>query len=107
MKMKKNNLSLLEGALIGTALSVAAGLFLVSKKGKKLQKDIKQKTVEFYAYIGPKLKKIKKLGEKEYIAFIENAAKNYGKAKKFSAVETKILLAEAKKSWKHLKKHAS
>ncbi|MCX6761065.1 MAG: YtxH domain-containing protein [Candidatus Nealsonbacteria bacterium] len=105
--MKGNKLSLLEGAVIGTALGVTAGLFLASKKGKQLQKNINQKTVEFYAYIAPKLKKIKKLGEKEYIAFVETAAKNYSKAKKFSAVETKILLAEAKKAWKHLKKHAS
>lgn len=106
--MKGNNkLSLLEGALVGTALGVAAGLFLASKKGKELQKDIKQKTVEFYAYIAPKLKKIKRLGEKEYVAFVENAAKNYSKAKRFSAAETKILLAEARKAWKHLKKLAS
>jgi len=105
--MKVNKLSLLEGALIGTALGVAAGLFLTSKKGKQLQKDIKQKAAGFYAYIAPKLKKIKKLGEKEYIAFMEGAARNYSKAKKFSAAETKMLVAEAKKTWKHLKKHAS
>lgn len=105
--MKNNKLSLLEGAVIGTALGVAAGLFLASKKGKQLQKDTKQKAIEFYAYIAPKIKKIKKLGQKEYVAFIENAAKNYGKAKKFSAAETKRLMAEAKTTWKHLKKHAS
>jgi len=105
--MKVNKLSLLEGAVIGTALGVTAGLFLASKKGKQLQKDIKQKVIGFYAYVAPKLKKIKKLGEKEYIAFVENAAKNYSKAKKFSAAETKILMAEAKKTWKHLKKNAS
>jgi gas vesicle protein len=105
--MKVNKVSLLEGAIIGTALGVAAGLFLGSKKGKQLQKDIKEKTAEFYAYIAPKIRKMKRMGEKEYAAFIENAAKNYSKAKKFSIAETKVLIAEGKKAWRHLKRHAA
>lgn len=105
--MKVNKTSLLEGAIIGTALGVAAGLFLGSKKGKKLQKDIKDKAAGFYAYVAPKLKKMKKLGEKEYAAFIEGAVRNYSKAKKFTATETKLLMIEAKKAWRHLKRHTA
>jgi gas vesicle protein len=99
--------SMLGGAVIGVALGVAAALFLTSKKGKELQADAKQKAAEFYAYIAPKLKKMKQLGEKEYSAFVEIAAKNFAKAKKLSQEELKVLITDAKSTWRHLKKHAS
>lgn len=105
-KKSSNKLSILEGAFVGVALGVAAGLFLSSKKGKKMQKDVTQTAAEFYAYIAPKLKRMKRLGEKEYFVFVESAAKNFAKAKKLSAGELEILTADAKKVWKHLKKHA-
>ena len=105
--MASKKLSILEGTVIGVALGVAAGLFLSSKKGKRLQKDAKQKAAEFYEYIAPKLKKIKHLGEKEYFTFMESAAKNFARAKKLSTEELKVLITDVKSTWKHLKKHAS
>jgi len=105
--MASKKISILEGAVAGVALGVAAALFLTSKKGREIQKDAKQKAAEFYKYISPKLKKMKQLGEKEYLVFMENAAKNFGRAKKLSQEELKVLIADAKSTWKHLKKHAS
>ena len=105
-KSSSKKLSLLEGAFMGVALGIAAGLFLSSKKGKKIQKDVKQSAAEFYAYIAPKLKRMKKVGEKEYFIFIESAAKNFAKAKNLSTEELKELTIDAKKAWKHLKKYA-
>ncbi|MFH1713771.1 MAG: YtxH domain-containing protein [Patescibacteria group bacterium] len=105
--MASKKISILSGAAIGIALGVVAGLFLQSKKGKEIKKDAKQKVAEFYKYISPKLKKMKQLGEKEYFEFIETAAKNFSKAKKLTAEELKILIVDAKSTWKHLKKHAS
>ena len=95
------------GALIGAALGIAAGLFMQSKKGKKLQGNIKEKTAEFYAYLAPKLKNMKQIGEKEFSEFIETAAKDYAKVKKITLEEMKILITDAKSTWAHLKKHAS
>jgi gas vesicle protein len=105
--MPSKKVSFIEGALIGTALSIAAGLFLQSKKGKKLREDIKEKAAEFYAYLAPKLKNMKQLGEKEFSQFIETAAKDYAKVKKITSEELKVLITDAKSTWQHLKKHAS
>ncbi len=94
-----------EGALIGAALGIAAGILAAPESGKKLRKDAKNKAAEFYAHLSPKLKKIKRIGEKEYHAAVHEAAKNYGKAKRLTASEQQELAAHAVKSWKHLKKH--
>lgn len=101
--MVNKKISFISGAAIGAALGVAAGLFAQSKKGKKIQKDAKDKAAEFYAYLSPRLKNMKHMGEKEFSHFIENAAKNYAKAKKISTKELKVLIADTKNTWKHLK----
>jgi gas vesicle protein len=105
--MPSKKISFMGGALIGAALSIAAGLFMQSKKGKKLRSDIKEKTAEFYAYLAPKLKNMKQIGEKEFSEFIEAAAKDYAEVKKITSEEIKILITDAKSTWAHLKKHAS
>lgn len=96
---------MLGGALVGAALGVAAGLLLAPESGKKLRGDVKKKSAEFYAHLSPKIKKLKKIGENEYGEFVKNAAKNYGKAKRLSSRQQKVLVAEAQKTWKHLQKH--
>lgn len=104
--MKKNNaLKLLEGALAGAALGAAAGLLLAPESGKKLRSDIKKKSADFYRHLAPQLKKMGKIGEKEYQAAVKKAMASYGKAKKLSAKEMADLIKEAYASWKELKKH--
>lgn len=102
---KQKNIKLLEGGVIGAVLGIAAGMFLMSKPGKKLQKDIKQQSAAFYKHVSPQLKKIQKMGEKEYKSFIKDALKKYSKARKLSLKEEKDLLREVQKSWKQFQKH--
>jgi len=99
--MAKNKLTFLGGAVVGLALGVAASLFLTSKKGKKLTKDMQVVLADFYKGVAPKLKNIKKMGEEQYKEFMEAAARQYGKAKKLSEVKIKELVAQAKDSWRH------
>lgn len=95
----------LAGALIGAALGVGAGLLAESKLGKKLGKEVKNLSADFYRYMAPQIKKVKKMGEVEYKAFVAQAMERYNKDKKLSAAEAKHIVKNAQASWKHLKKH--
>ena len=100
--MPKGNASkFLEGAVAGVALGIAASMYLATKKGKLLKKDIAEVTADFYKMVSPKVKKMKKMGEKEYKEFMKIAAAQYGKTKKISEEMAKQLIKEAQQSWKH------
>ncbi len=106
--MKKNNtIKLIEGGLIGAALGIAAGIILAPESGKKFRNDVKKKSAEFHAYLAPQFKKMKKVGEKEYDVLINKAVKSYTKTRRLSEKEGKDLIAQAKKSWGHIKKQAA
>jgi len=102
---KGNAVKFLEGAVAGLALGVAASMFLATKQGKELKGDLANVTADFYKYISPKVKKIQKMGEKEYKEFMKNAAGQYAKSKKMSEDMAKQLMKEVQQSWKHFSKH--
>lgn len=101
--MKKST-KLIAGAVAGVALGVAAGLFLQSKRGKKLRKDAENYVADFYKYISPRLKKIGKMGREEYGEFMDMAVEQYAKAKKISSPLVKELKSTVKKSWNYFAK---
>ncbi len=103
--MKKNGGKLLAGALVGAALGVGAGLLLASESGKKIRGGIKKLSGEFYHYMIPQIKKLRRVGEAQYHEFMAEGVKNFSKAKKLSLAEGKMLTSEAKRSWGHIKKH--
>ncbi len=103
--MKKIKSRLLEGALLGAALGVAAGMLFAPKSGKKLRGDIRTRAADFYTSVLPKLKQLKNMSESQYNAFMKTAVAGYGKAKKLSMRETKELAKHAQEFWKHFKKH--
>jgi len=102
---QNNTVKILEGAVAGLVLGVAATMFLSSKKGKALGKGIADVSADFYRYISPKIKKIEKMGEKEYKLFMKGAAEQYIKTKKISGAVAKDLVKDAQLSWKHFSKH--
>ncbi|MDP2741263.1 MAG: YtxH domain-containing protein [bacterium] len=102
---KNNTQKFLGGAIAGLALGVAASIFVSSKKGKELREDVKDRMADFYKYIVPKVKKIEKMGEKEYKEFMKNAVGQYSKARKISEDVSKEIVKEAQKSWHYFSKH--
>ena len=104
--MAKNNAAkFLEGAVAGLALGVATTMFLSSKKGKEVVGEAQDMMADFYKYITPKIKKMEKMGEKEYKMFMKESAEKYAKAKKMSEATAKQLIKEAQQSWKHFSRH--
>ncbi len=102
---KGNTTKFLQGAVIGIALGVAASVYLGFKKGKIVKDDIIDVMADFYKDISPKVKKVEKMGEKEYKLFMKKAAVQYAKTKKISAKLAKQLVKEAQQSWTHLANH--
>jgi len=105
MAKKNNALKFLEGTVAGVALGVAASMFMASNKGKKIKNDLSDMAADFYKYISPKIKKVQKMGEKEYKEFMKASVAQYAKSKKMSEEMIKQLTKEAQQSWKHLSKH--
>ena len=105
-KTNNNSGKLLEGGLVGAMLGVAAGLLLAPESGKKMRKDIRKASGDFYRYMAPQIKKMKLAGEGQYNAFVSKSADNYAKAKKLSLEDKKILVREGKRFWKHIKKRS-
>ena len=101
----KTGMHLLEGALAGIALAVAAGIFSQTKTGKKVTKDIRDKSADFYKYLAPQLKKAKEMSQDQYHKIIDASLARYSKTKKLSKAEVKELSEGAYKSWEHLKKN--
>lgn len=95
----------LAGGLIGAALGVGAGLLAESKIGKQLGKKAGHLRADFYRYMAPQVKKVKRMGEAEYKKFVAEAMRRYSKDRRLSQAEAMHLSKEAQASWKHLKKH--
>jgi gas vesicle protein len=102
---KGNTVKFIEGAVAGLALGVAASMLLATKKGKAVKGDVIDATADFYKYISSKVKKIERMGEKEYKTFMKGAAEQYAKSKKMSDAAAKDLIKDAQQSWKHFSKH--
>ena len=103
--MKKVKSRLLEGALVGAALGVAAGMFFAPSSGKKLRKDMQKTAANFHKYISPKIKQIKNMSEAQYKTFMKTAVDGYAKTQKLSKEEMGELVGYAQEFWKHFKKH--
>jgi len=102
---KKSGSHILGGALAGIALTVAAGIFSQTKAGKKIVKNVRDKSVDFYKLLEPQLQKAQAMGEEHVHKLIETSIEKYGSTKKLSQAEIKKLSAGAYKTLESLKKN--
>ena len=96
-----------EGALLGIALGVAAGMYLASNSTKELKGRLAEKYAEFSKFMAPKLKKLKKVSQSEYEMMVDKAMVGFGKAAKMTKSEALALAKTAKKHFREISKLAN
>lgn len=92
------------GVLAGAVFGIAAGIFMSSKQGKKLAKELKSQTTDIQARIVKELKKGKKMSEENYGMAIDNVLGYYAKSRKIASKEVPELRRYLMAKWKSVKK---
>jgi gas vesicle protein len=95
------------GVLAGAVFGIAAGIFMSSKQGKKLAKELKSQTAEIQGRILKELKKGKKMSEENYGKAIDNVLAYYAKSRKIASKEVPELRHYLLAKWKSVKKELS
>jgi hypothetical protein len=92
------------GAITAAALAAAAGAYLLADKKTKTKAKawVSKAKVE----VAKHAKTAKKLGEKEYNAFVEQAVKKYGSLENITAGDVMKAAKDLKGDWKRIQEHA-
>ena len=93
------------GAGIGVAALAAAGAyFLYGKKGAKNREKITGWALQLKGEVLEKMEKLKEIDQEAYDKLVDETAARYGRVKRASASELKIITAELKNAWGHIGK---
>ena len=91
------------GVGIGVAALAAAGAyFLYGKKGAKNREKIAGWALQLKGEVLKKMAKLKDLDQEAYGRLVDETAARYGRVKRVSASELKIITADLKNAWKHI-----
>lgn len=93
------------GAGIGLAALAAAGTyFLYGKRGAKNREAIAGWALQLKGEVLEKMEKLKDLNRESYDKLVDDTAKRFGRVKKVSAAELRIITADIKSAWSHIGK---
>lgn len=93
------------GLAAGVVLGLAAGLFLRSDKGEKLQKDVAAKAKLLQKQLIARAELIEDLSEDAYDDLIDQVLGACAKGKAIAKEELPVLRRELRKQWKVVKKY--
>ncbi len=91
------------GLAAGLALGLAAGLFLRSKKGQALQKDVEKQAALLQKQILKKFSSVEGMTQAAYNEAIDDVLAAYAKGKGSADKEVSELRQELRKRWKTVK----
>lgn len=93
------------GAGIGLAALAAAGTyFLYGKRGAKNRETIAGWALQLKGQILEKLEKLDNVNQEAYNELITETVERFGRVKKVSAAELKLIAADLKSAWSHIDK---
>lgn len=92
------------GLAIGTIIGVAAGLFVQSKQGDKLLKEIDKKAAVLQVKLMKQLKGAKKLTKAKYEDLVDEATDYYLKTKDVTIKEVPVIKKYMMNKWKEIEK---
>ncbi len=93
------------GAGIGLAALAAAGTyFLYGKRGAKTRETIAGWALQLKGQILEKLEKLDNVNQEAYNELITETVERFGRVKKVSAAELKLITADLKSAWSHIDK---
>ncbi len=93
------------GAGIGLAAIAAAGTyFLYGKRGAKNREAIAGWALQLKGEVLEKMAKLKDINQERYNELVESTAERYGRVKRVSASELKVITDDLKNAWTHIGK---
>jgi gas vesicle protein len=104
MANKSNSTVMGAGLVVGAVLGVAAGLFLQSKKGKDMAKDLEKKTTALQTKITKELGKVTDMTKEKYEEVVDSIMDYYVKSKDIAKTEVPEIRAFLMKRWSHIEK---
>jgi gas vesicle protein len=93
------------GAGIGLAALAAAGTyFLYGKRGSRNRAAIEGWALQLKGEVLEKMEKLKDINQQAYNELVEETAERYGRVKRVSASELKLITSDLKNAWTHIGK---
>lgn len=100
MADKKSHIGL--GILVGSIIGVAAGLFIQSKKGKQMTKDLEKRAMKLQSKLMKELENAKDLTKEKYEGIVDNVVAYYVKSKEIAKKEAPEIRSFLVTKWKHI-----
>lgn len=92
------------GLLAGALVGMAAGLFVQSKKGKQLRKDLQKKGLQFQNKLMNELKNAKDLSKDKYEEIMDKMLAYYEQTKEIAKSEVPEVRKFLMKNWEQVNK---
>lgn len=104
MEDKKTSSHIGAGMLIGAAIGVASAIFLQSKQGKALSKDLGKKVSALQKKVNMELKKVDHMTKEKYQELVDKVVEYYVKTKDVAKNEIPVVRKQLMSTWKQVER---